>query len=173
MKPYFFTYHCPHCKKNLQSPNTEDGKSLSCPECLEVFTVPPPPPRPIGGWLSVLAVITVLGWTMLGVIFAGVVAVGIINSPLLALPIIATIGVVLLPGIVLSYGFFKRRKWFVPCQMFSLITAASGNTVVYAVNESIKPDDTFWIRVVCLYAVSGVFILYFWRSKRVKETFTT
>jgi hypothetical protein len=103
MKPFPFTYACPHCYQRLQSPNTDAGKTLSCHFCRKNFIAPKAPPRPLGGLLILYGVMMVLGTAFA---FASIVFI--------------PIGIPVAFGL---YGFFKQRKWFVP---FTLISNVSG-----------------------------------------------
>jgi uncharacterized paraquat-inducible protein A len=173
MKTYLMNYQCPHCKMRLQSENTDSGKTLSCPGCQQAFTAPQAPPRPIGGWLTVYAVLMVLGLCSLGVIFSMWIVMGLSIAPMETLAITPLILLLFLPGFVLAYGFFKQRKWFVTFQMFALIANLPIVFFSLAIEPSSKHAGLFWFQFIFACGVTIGLLLYFWRSKRVKETFVT
>ncbi len=144
----------------LQSEHTESGKSLTCPGCKQALIAPPAPPRPIGGWLAAYGVLQILALCMYVMTFA-LAPLAILLTPFMA------------PTIILLYGFFKQRKWFVPCalyaQVFNFLMAAS----VFISESQIVEPAIGWIRLLTIWALSLTCLLYFWRSQRVKETFTT
>jgi hypothetical protein len=73
----------------------------------------------------------------------------------------AFVSVVFIPFGILAifalYGFFKQRRWFVPLTIIS-------NMIGIVLGLYFAPATA---------AVSLIVAVYFWRSKRVKETFTT
>ena len=145
MKPYFFIYHCPHCHKSLQSQNTESGKTLSCPGCQSVFTVPPPPARPLGGWLQFYEFGVLFGYALiLACVVAGFFMVGWVEF-LVFIPI-STI------PIIYIYGLHKQRKWFVRAAITLHFISLLLNVLLLSAYGFF---DLAWI-------------IYFGRSQRVK-----
>jgi hypothetical protein len=160
MKPFSFTYSCPHCKMSLQSPNTGSGQTVSCPGCEKQFVVPPPPPRPLGGWLLVFGI-----WL--------VVALTVFLVMLVAYPVSFLLSPYTTPTIVLTYGFFKQRKWFTPCVMFSQVYNSLSSLAVFSLRGPNSDPDLALLSLVFAQVYSALCLIYFWRSRRVKETFTT
>jgi DNA-directed RNA polymerase subunit RPC12/RpoP len=159
MKPYLFNYRCPHCQKSLQSQNTESGHTVPCPGCAKPFVVPPPPPRPLGGWLTAYGVVQVLVLSLFLVTFA-FVPLAILMTPFM------------IPGLILLYGFFKQRRWFVPCVLYAQVFNFLMGVSVLLLEAQTTEPAVAWARLGVTWIISITFLLYFWRSKRVKETFT-
>jgi hypothetical protein len=154
MKPYSFIYPCPYCQKSLQSQNIDTAKTLFCPACQGVFKAPTPPARPIGGWLTFYGVHLLLGYASLLVFFmASFFIVGWLGSHVLLLVFFPFISIYS----VYVYGMHKQRKWFIPAAIvWHSIWSILGAIFVHP-----------------LFVFGFVWILYFLRSQRVKETFTT
>jgi len=159
MKPFKFGFSCPSCKTNLQSEPKDSGTASNCPVCNYGITVPAAPPRPIDGFLLVLAVGMALGIVMNLVWVPIFVRLGGGYASVIAILIVCQIA--------LFCGFLARRKWV--RWVYPSFMALSLIFDIWAAFESGKAQGV-------AKAVTGLIIvvlvsLYFMKSQRVKETF--
>jgi len=162
------------------APSSSVGVSLPGPPA------PPdaePEPKGIGGWLHIPAIGLVLGpimsaaYVLNGLMTIETFAPELMNDPRLWLSVLIDVGMIV-ATIIVAVLFFQRKRIAVPA-IIGLIAAFILNNIVHpfltvAMFEEVDADaikHVIWTGV--FRSVFGaIWILYFLKSKRVKNTFT-
>jgi hypothetical protein len=130
-------------------------------------------PRGVGGWLLVLCLL-LLVWQPLSVavIASSALDALTIRGLPLALTILMRIGVAAV-GIAAGLALVKRRPGAVTLAKAALLLSAAADLFVYTTPyfPNNRTPGTTPVYVAATLAYSGVWLLYLWRSKRVRETY--
>jgi phage FluMu protein Com len=70
------TYRCPKCGKTLQSPESEAGETVDCPDCQNVIRIPTPAKSSLPVWFLIIIIALIGGCGCIVVCLVAITALG-------------------------------------------------------------------------------------------------